>query len=73
MNPGIDTPLTDRELRYLAKLAHWLLLTSPDGWHFGAECGAESHIRAEVRHAPGCVFFGLPQGTLAALEAWEAA
>lgn len=62
-------PMTDHELRYLTVLARWLLCTSPDGWHYCAECGAESHLRDRVVHRPGCVFHGLDARTLAAISA----
>ena len=56
--------------RYLAVLARWLLCTSPDGWKYCAECGAESHLsHAALRHAIGCVFAGLDAATVAALDA----
>ena len=66
-------PLTDREMRLYTVLARWLLCTSPDGWKYCAECGAESHLsHAALRHAPGCVFAELSAQDVEALAAWEA-
>lgn len=69
-----DAPLTDRELRYLTYI--WKQIwregdVASVGW-VCRECWATGNNRGTMQHLPGCVFFGLPQGTLAALEAWEA-